>query len=51
MPRLVVLDGHTLSPGDNPWTELERLGYEVYGVLDDCPVGYSTYFLKKQLRA
>ena len=20
---LVVLDGHTLNPGDNPWTELE----------------------------
>jgi glycerate dehydrogenase len=26
MPRLVVLDGYTLNPGDNPWTELERLG-------------------------
>jgi glycerate dehydrogenase len=26
MPRLVVLDGATLNPGDNPWTELEALG-------------------------
>jgi len=26
MPRLVVLDGHALSPGDNPWSELEALG-------------------------
>ena len=24
--RIVVLDGHTLNPGDNPWTGLERLG-------------------------
>ncbi len=24
-PRLVVLDGHTLNPGDNPWHELESL--------------------------
>jgi hypothetical protein len=29
----------------------ERLGYEVYGVLDECPVGHTTYFMKKQLRA
>jgi glycerate dehydrogenase len=26
MPRIVVLDGHTLSPGDLPLTELEKLG-------------------------
>ncbi len=26
MPRLVVLDGATLNPGDNPWTGLEALG-------------------------
>lgn len=26
MPRLVVLDAHTLNPGDNPWTELAALG-------------------------
>ncbi len=24
--RIVVLDGHTLNPGDNPWTAVERLG-------------------------
>jgi len=24
--RIVVLDGYTLNPGDNPWTGLERLG-------------------------
>lgn len=24
--RIVVLDGHTLNPGDNPWTGLEDLG-------------------------
>ncbi|QHS52061.1 D-2-hydroxyacid dehydrogenase [Edaphobacter sp. 12200R-103] len=23
---IVVLDGHTLNPGDNPWTMLEKLG-------------------------
>jgi glycerate dehydrogenase len=26
MTQLVVLDGYTLNPGDNPWTELETLG-------------------------
>lgn len=26
MTKLVVLDGYTLNPGDNPWTELETLG-------------------------
>jgi glycerate dehydrogenase len=24
--RIVVLDGHTLNPGDNPWTDVEALG-------------------------
>ncbi len=24
--KIVVLDGHTLNPGDNPWTALEALG-------------------------
>jgi len=24
--RIVVLDGHTLNPGDNPWDEIARLG-------------------------
>src|SRR5215471_17165400 len=27
--KIVVLDGYTLNPGDNPWTPLEELG-EVY---------------------
>ncbi|HXK20705.1 MAG TPA: NAD(P)-dependent oxidoreductase, partial [Polyangiaceae bacterium] len=26
MPRIVVLDGYTFNPGDNPWTELAALG-------------------------
>jgi glycerate dehydrogenase len=26
MPKIVVLDGYTLNPGDNPWTPLEELG-------------------------
>jgi glycerate dehydrogenase len=26
MARLVVLDGHTVNPGDNPWDTLARLG-------------------------
>ena len=25
-PLLCALDGHTLNPGDNPWTEVEELG-------------------------
>ena len=29
--RIVVLDGHTLNPGDNPWTEVEKQGdFAVY---------------------
>lgn len=29
--RIVVLDGHTLNPGDNPWTEVTKQGeFEVY---------------------
>jgi len=24
--KIVVLDGHTLNPGDNPWTPVEKLG-------------------------
>lgn len=24
--KITVLDGHTLNPGDNPWTPVERLG-------------------------
>ena len=26
MVRIVVLDGYTLNPGDNPWDEIARLG-------------------------
>jgi glycerate dehydrogenase len=26
MPRIVVLDGHTVNPGDNPWDALAELG-------------------------
>lgn len=28
----------------------EKLGYEVYGVLEDCPPGHTSYYLKKELR-
>ncbi len=29
--KIVVLDGYTLNPGDNPWTEVEKLGeFTVY---------------------
>ena len=29
--RIVVLDGHTLNPGDNPWTDVEKQGdFTVY---------------------
>jgi GNAT superfamily N-acetyltransferase len=27
----------------------ERLGYEVFGVLENCPRGHNRYYLKKQL--
>ncbi len=27
----------------------EKLGYEVFAMLDDCPKGHSKYFLKKEL--
>lgn len=27
----------------------EKLGYRVFGVLEDCPVGYRTYYLRKDL--
>jgi glycerate dehydrogenase len=35
--NIVVLDGHTLNPGDNPWDELARLGTLV--VHDRTPAG------------
>jgi glycerate dehydrogenase len=25
-PNITVLDGHTLNPGDNPWTEIDKFG-------------------------
>ncbi|BBA70171.1 D-2-hydroxyacid dehydrogenase [Geobacter sulfurreducens] len=25
-PNIVILDGYTINPGDNPWTPLEKLG-------------------------
>ena len=33
--RIVVLDGHTLNPGDNPWDAISRLGE--LRVYDDTP--------------
>jgi hypothetical protein len=27
----------------------EKLGYELFGILDDCPPGHRRYFLKKAL--
>ncbi|MBI3987724.1 MAG: D-2-hydroxyacid dehydrogenase, partial [Lentisphaerae bacterium] len=27
--KIVVLDGHTMNPGDNPWTPLQALGETV----------------------
>jgi hypothetical protein len=27
----------------------EKLGYEVFATLEDCPVGHCEYFLRKQL--
>ena len=31
-PKIVILDGATLNPGDNPWTEIESIGdVTVYG--------------------
>jgi len=34
--KIIVLDGHTLNPGDNPWTEIEKLGELT--VFDRTPV-------------
>jgi glycerate dehydrogenase len=35
--RITVLDGYTLDPGDNPWTEIEKLGELT--VYDRTPAG------------
>jgi glycerate dehydrogenase len=35
--KIVVLDGYTVNPGDNPWTELARLGELT--VYDRTPAG------------
>jgi hypothetical protein len=29
----------------------EKMGYEVFATLEDCPVGHCEYFLRKQLAA
>lgn len=37
--KIVVLDGYTLNPGDNPWDDLARLGdLQVYDRTDDRDV-------------
>ena len=37
--KIVVLDGYTLNPGDNPWNDLARLGeLEVYDRTPDVDV-------------
>ena len=35
-PRIVILDGATLNPGDNPWAEIKALG-EVEVFADSTP--------------
>jgi len=34
---IVILDGYTINPGDNPWTQLEALGH--CSVFDRTPAG------------
>jgi GNAT superfamily N-acetyltransferase len=43
--RQVALDTHSFQ---GP-TFYPKFGYEVYGMLDDDPVGYKSYYLKKTL--
>jgi glycerate dehydrogenase len=33
--RIVILDGHTINPGDNPWTPVENLG--ICAIYDRTP--------------
>lgn len=43
--RQVTLDTHSFqAPGF-----YQKLGYEVYGLLDDDPLGHQHYFLRKKL--
>ena len=37
--RIVILDGYTVNPGDNPWTALEEIGdLTVYERTDACDI-------------
>lgn len=42
--KIVVLDGYTLNPGDNPWDEVEKLGD--FAVRDRTPAGEVVEYAK-----